>query len=150
MKEMLRLDKYLADMGTGTRSEIKLWIRKGRVTVNGMVCNKPDTKVITGTDEIRFDNEVIGYNRTLYLMLHKPAGVITATEDKRAATVMDLIKDKRKKDLFPVGRLDKDTEGLILLTNDGNLTHQLLSPKKHVDKVYYAKVRGKVTGRDQA
>lgn len=148
MAEQLRLDKYLADMGIGTRSELKSWIRKGRVTVNGLVCKAPEQKVSISEDVVCFDNKRVGYVERVYIMLHKPAGVVSATTDKVSRTVLDLIPDKQRKDLFPVGRLDKDTEGLLLLTNDGGLAHQLLSPKKHVDKVYYAKVSGRVTEVD--
>lgn len=150
MADQLRLDKYLADMGIGTRSELKLWIRKGRVKVNGIVCCKPETKVFAETDRISFDDKVINYISYVYYMLHKPAGVVSATTDNLSTTVIDLIKDKQGKDLFPVGRLDKDTEGLLLITNDGDLAHQLLSPRKHIDKVYYAKVKGKVNSEDQS
>lgn len=150
MAELLRLDKFLADMGVGTRSELKNFIRKGRVKVNGSVCNKPEQKVSAEADEISFDDKKINYITYLYLMLHKPTGVVSATQDNVSKTVLDLIEDKQRKDLFPVGRLDKDTEGLLLLTNDGDLAHQLLSPKKHVDKVYYAKINGKVTDEDIA
>lgn len=149
MAELLRLDKYLADMGIGTRSEIKLWIRKGRVKVNGQLCTKPENKVSIQTDEILFDDAKVNYIDYVYYMLHKPAGVVSATMDNVSKTVLDLIHDKKGKDLFPVGRLDKDTEGLLLITNDGDLAHQLLSPKKHVDKLYYAKINGKVTIDDQ-
>lgn len=150
MAGQLRLDKYLADMGIGTRSEIKDWIRKGRVKLNDAVCNKPESKVAIGTDTVSFDNSIVGYIRNQYIMLHKPAGVVSATNDNVSTTVLDLIEDIKCKDLFPVGRLDKDTEGLLLITNDGELAHQLLSPKKHVDKVYYAKVRGRVTEEDKS
>lgn len=149
MAKQLRLDKYLADMGIGTRSEIKLWIRKGRIKVNGAVCSKPEMKVTLDKDEIHFDGTLVKYVEFLYLMLNKPSGVVSATIDNVSKTVLDLIVDKQGKDLFPVGRLDKDTEGLLLLTNDGELAHQLLSPKKHVDKVYYARVMGKVTEEDK-
>ncbi|MDF2907292.1 MAG: ribosomal small subunit pseudouridine synthase [Herbinix sp.] len=149
MAGQLRLDKYLADMGIGTRSEIKDWIRKGRVQLNDEVCNKPESKVILGNDRVSFDNAMIGYMKNQYIMLHKPAGVVSATNDNVNTTVLDLIDELKCKDLFPVGRLDKDTEGLLLITNDGELAHQLLSPKKHVDKVYYAKVRGRVTEEDK-
>lgn len=149
MAEQLRLDKYLADMGIGTRSELKAWIRKGRVCVNGTMCNKPEQKVSAASDEIFFDDKKVNYIEYLYYMLHKPAGVVSATVDNVSTTVLDLIKERQGKELFPVGRLDKDTEGLLLITNDGDLAHQLLSPKKHVDKVYYAKVKGKVTEQDQ-
>lgn len=150
MAEQLRIDKYLADMGVGTRSEIKLWIRKGKVKVNGEICKKPEEKIITDKDEILFDDAKVEYSKYLYFMLNKPTGVVSATKDNVSKTVLELITDKQGKDLFPVGRLDKDTEGLLLLTNDGDLAHQLLSPKKHVDKVYYAKVEGKVTEADAA
>ena len=149
MAEQIRLDKYLADMGIGTRSELKLWIRKGRVKVNGLVCKTPDTKVIKEKDEVYFDDEKVNYQEYLYIMLHKPAGVVSATIDNVNKTVIELIRDKMGKDLFPVGRLDKDTEGLLFITNDGDFAHQLLSPKKHVDKVYYAKVKGHVTEEDK-
>lgn len=148
MAEQLRLDKYLADMGVGTRSEIKVWIRKGRVKFNQEICTRPEQKVLLDSDEITFDDALIDYVKYQYIMLHKPAGVVSATMDKVSTTVLDLIKDKKCKDLFPVGRLDKDTEGLLLITNDGDLAHQLLSPKKHVDKVYFARVEGKVTKED--
>lgn len=148
MSEQLRLDKYLADMGIGTRSEIKTWIRKGRVKLNGEICTKPESKVTTSSDEVLFDETKVGYVDYCYIMLHKPVGVVSATQDNVSETVLDLITDKQRKDLFPVGRLDKDTEGLLLITNDGELAHRLLSPKKHVDKVYYAKVNGKVTQED--
>ncbi len=149
MAEQLRLDKYLADIGIGTRSEIKNWIRKGRVVVNGEICKLPERKVAANTDEIFFEDKKVAYHQFVYYMLYKPAGVVSATVDPISSTVIDLIKDKQRKDLFPVGRLDKDTEGLLLITNDGELAHQLLSPKKHVDKVYYAKVKGKVTQADE-
>ena len=149
MADQLRLDKYLADMGIGTRSEIKDWIRKGRVRINQEICKKPETKVDSSKDEVYFDRTRIGYKPYLYLMLHKPAGVVSATTDQVNRTVLDLIKDTQGKELFPVGRLDKDTEGLLLLTNDGDLAHRLLSPRKHVDKVYYARIEGRVTAEDQ-
>ncbi len=149
MAEQLRLDKYLADMGLGTRSEIKEWIRKGRVKINQSVCSKPEKKVDIKTDQVTFDDTEVGYVKYQYIMLHKPAGVVSATNDSRSTTVLDLIRNKRCKELFPVGRLDKDTEGLLLITNDGELAHQLLSPKKHVDKVYYARVRGRVLEEDK-
>lgn len=150
MAVLLRLDKYLSDMGIGTRSEIKQWIRKGRVSVNDMVCKVPETKVNIENDQVFFDGHRVNYHEYVYIMLHKPAGVVSATSDNVSKTVIDLIKDKQGKELFPVGRLDKDTEGLLLITNDGDLAHQLLSPRKHVDKVYYAKVRGKVNLEDKS
>lgn len=149
MQKQLRLDKYLSDMGVGTRSEIKAHIRKGRVKVNGILCKSPEMKVDVSSDEILFNDCVVGYHSFLYFMLNKPAGVVSATMDNSSKTVLDLIQDKKRKDLFPVGRLDKDTEGLLLITNDGDLAHRLLSPKKHVDKVYYARIAGKVTELDK-
>lgn len=145
---MIRLDKYLADMGCGTRQEVKKLIRSGQVSVDGAVVKKPETKVEQTVQEVCLNGEKIGYESFEYYMLNKPAGVISATEDRSCQTVVDLIKEKKRKDLFPVGRLDKDTEGLLLITNDGALAHRLLSPKKHVDKCYFARVSGKVTEDD--
>lgn len=144
----IRLDKLLADMKVGSRSEVKILIRKGRIRVNGEVIRDIGTKV-AASDEIAFDGNVISYTAKEYILLNKPEGVITATRDKKQETVLDLIESKRK-DLFPVGRLDKDTEGLLLLTNDGNLAHFLLSPKRHIDKTYYAKINGNVTEQEVA
>ncbi|MBR5268274.1 MAG: rRNA pseudouridine synthase [Lachnospiraceae bacterium] len=134
----MRLDKYLADMGKGTRSQIKEAARKGRIQINGVIEKKPDTKVDPETDTIVFDGSVVSYVTMEYYMLNKPQGVVSATEDNKYQTVIDLIEGKNRKDLFPVGRLDIDTEGLLLITNDGPLAHRLLAPKKHVDKIYYA------------
>lgn len=145
---MIRLDKYLADMGCGTRQEVKKLIRSGQVSVDGAVVKKPETKVEQTVQEVCLNGEKVGYESFEYYMLNKPAGVISATEDKSCQTVVDLIQEKKRKDLFPVGRLDKDTEGLLLITNDGELAHRLLSPKKHVDKCYFARVSGKVTEDD--
>ena len=129
----LRLDKYLADMGLGTRSEVKQAVRKGRVQVNGQTVREPEYKTETETDQVWFDGQPAAYREYEYYMLNKPAGVISASEDPRERCVVDLIESRKRKDLFPVGRLDKDTEGLLLITNDGGLAHRLLSPKKHVD-----------------
>ena len=145
---MMRIDKYLAEMGQGTRSEIKKLIRSGRVMVDGETVKKPELKIDETTQKVSLEGKQIGYAKKEYYMLYKPAGVISATKDDRDKTVLDLITDKKRNDLFPVGRLDKDTEGLLLITNDGELAHRLLSPKKHVDKVYYAKVQGKVDESD--
>lgn len=144
----LRLDKYLADMGLGTRSEVKQAVRKGRVQVNGQTVREPEYKTDTETDQVWFNGQPAAYREYEYYMLNKPAGVISASEDPRERCVVDLIESRKRKDLFPVGRLDKDTEGLLLITNDGGLAHRLLSPKKHVDKVYYARVQGRVTQED--
>lgn len=145
---MMRLDKYLAEMGVGTRQEVKKQIRQGKVTVNGTVVKAADTKIDETCDKVTIGGRNISYVSYEYYMLNKPGGVVSATEDRRDTTVIDLIKDKKRKDLFPVGRLDKDTEGLLLITNDGDLAHRLLAPKKHVDKVYYAKIDGMVTEED--
>lgn len=144
----MRLDKYLAEMGVGTRQEVKKQIRQGKAAVNGTVVKAADTKIDETSDEVTISGRNISYVSYEYYMLNKPAGVVSATEDRRDTTVIDLIKDKKRKDLFPVGRLDKDTEGLLLITNDGDLAHRLLAPKKHVDKVYYAKIDGMVTEED--
>lgn len=144
----LRLDKYLADMGIGTRTEVKKAITKGRVRVNEETVKRPEIKIDTEKDHVFYQGQMVAYAEYEYYMLNKPAGVVSATEDKNDSTVLDLIDEKQRKDLFPVGRLDKDTEGLLLITNDGELAHQLLSPKKHVDKVYFARIDGKVTEED--
>lgn len=145
---MMRLDKFLAEMSVGSRSDVKGLIRKGQVLVNGEVVKKPEWKVDQERDQVVYNGEKIEYAAFEYYMLHKPGGVVSATEDKKDTTVIDLIDSKRRKDLFPVGRLDKDTEGLLLITNDGKLAHELLSPKKHVDKIYFARIQGRVTKQD--
>ena len=143
---MMRLDKYLCETGFGTRSQVKDLLKKGQVMVNGEVVKKPELKINETTDQILCQGKKASYQKNIYLMLHKPAGVVSATEDNREKTVLDLVRpEDRKNGLFPVGRLDKDTEGLMLLTDDGELAHRLLSPKKHVDKTYYAKIDGQVT-----
>lgn len=143
---MMRLDKYLCETGFGTRSQVKDLLKKGQVMVNGEVVKKPELKINETTDQILCQGKKASYQKNIYLMLHKPTGVVSATEDNREKTVLDLVSpEDRKNGLFPVGRLDKDTEGLLLLTDDGELAHRLLSPKKHVDKTYYAKIDGQVT-----
>lgn len=142
MKELMRLDKYLTEMGQGTRSQIKEMARKGRITVNSVTEKKSDRKISPSSDAVAVDGRIVAYAEYEYYMLHKPEGVVSATEDRRHRTVLDLITGRMRDDLFPVGRLDIDTEGLLLITNDGDLAHRLLSPKKHVDKVYYAKIEG--------
>ncbi len=146
---MIRLDKYLADMGEGTRQEVKGYIRQGRVSVDGVPVRKPEYKIDERSQSVRLDEREIRYSRYEYYMLNKPAGVISAARDPSEKTVIDLITGKKRKDLFPAGRLDKDTEGLLLITNDGALAHRLLSPKYHVDKCYYAKIEGIVTEEDR-
>ena len=144
----IRLDKYLADMGLGTRSQIKKEIRSGQVIVNGISICRPEVKIDTAQDKVIFHGEPVTYEEYEYFMLNKPAGVISAANDRQETTVVDLIKDRKRDDLFPVGRLDKDTEGLLIITNNGELAHRLLSPKKHVDKVYFARIKGHVTQND--
>lgn len=144
---LFRLDKYLADAGIGTRSEVKSYIRKGFVSVNNIYAQKPDIKVNPETDIIQFQDRIIQLTAYEYYLLNKPAGYVSATKDNSAPTVMSLIQSNRQ-DLFPVGRLDKDTEGLLLITNDGELSHRLLSPKRHVNKTYYAVIEGIVTPED--
>lgn len=146
---MIRLDKYLADMGIGTRTEVKKLIRQGKVKIGDVVVKAPEQKVDTEFQQVTVDGKVVGYEKFEYYMLHKPAGYVSATTDAKDKTVIELITDKKRKDLFPVGRLDKDTEGLLLITNNGELAHRLLAPKKHVDKLYYAKVEGFVTEQDK-
>ena len=144
----MRLDKFLCDNNIGTRSQVKEYIKKGQVTVNDQIIKKPETKVNEETDTVVCQGQPIHYRKYVYYMLNKPEGVVSATNDNTAPTVVSLLTVPEQKDLFPVGRLDKDTTGLLLLTNDGALAHDLLSPKKHVDKVYYAKIDGMVTEED--
>ncbi len=147
MGKGIRLDKYLADMDRGSRSQIREAAKKGRIQVNGQIIKQTDIKIDPDTDMtdmVLFDGTAVAYRVFEYYMLNKPQGVVSATEDKLHQTVTDLLGDGCRRDLFPVGRLDIDTEGLLLLTNDGDLAHQLLAPKKHVDKQYYAKIEGKL------
>ena len=145
---LMRLDKYLSNMGVGTRTEVKGMIRKGRVQVNGCVVKTPDIKIKPEEDAVSVDGETITYEKYRYFMFHKPAGCITATEDPMQKTVMDYFEVNKKDTLFPVGRLDKDTEGLLLVTDDGALAHALLSPKKKIGKTYFAIIDGEVTEED--
>ncbi len=145
---MERLDKLLAGTGRWSRKEVKDLLRQGRVLVDGVPPVKGEEKY-PDTAVILVDGEPVSCGRYTYILLNKPAGVLSATEDRYQRTVLDLLPDHlRRIGLSPVGRLDKDTEGLLLLTNDGMLAHQLLSPKRHVDKVYYARVDGTVTHAD--
>lgn len=140
---MERLDKIISATGKKSRREVREMVRQGRVLVDGKPAPATDMKVDPQTAAIVLDGEPLNYEQFTYVMLHKPAGVLTATEDRRQETVLDLLPPElRRRGLSPVGRLDKDTEGLLLLTNDGQLAHRLLSPKSHVDKVYYARVDG--------
>lgn len=145
----MRLDKFLAEAGLGSRKEVKKILKTGTVTVNGQREKSDKRQVDPTTDVIKWQDEPLHYQKFYYYVLNKPAGVVSATEDKRDRTVIDLlVAADFRSDLFPVGRLDKDTEGLLLLTNDGKLAHELLAPKKHVEKEYYAKVNGVMTVTD--
>lgn len=136
---MLRIDKYLADCGIGTRSEVKKYIKTKQITVNGEVVTKPEQKIDETVDKICFKGHPITYEKYVYYLLHKPAGCVTAKQDNMHKTVMEYFPEEiRAKDIAPVGRLDLDTEGLLLFTNDGALTHHLLSPTHHIPKTYYA------------
>ena len=134
---MLRLDKFLSGANLGSRSQVKEYLKQGLVRVNGEVVRKPEYKIEEGKDRVSFREQEIIYKKYVYYMLNKPQGVVSATRDRMHGTVSDLLKDTGYGDLFPVGRLDRDTEGLLIMTNDGGLAHDLLSPKKHVKKVYY-------------
>ncbi|WP_168119340.1 pseudouridine synthase [Paenibacillus sp. HB172176] len=148
--ERLRVDKLLANMGIGTRSEIKRAVKQGKVSVDGKMIK--DSGLIVHPEEqiISYEGEEVRYQAWIYLMMNKPPGVLSATEDERDRTVIDLLaSNDRVLSPFPVGRLDKDTVGLLLLTNDGQLAHELLSPRKHVDKLYEARVHGEVGQADR-
>ena len=145
----MRLDKYLVACAVGSRTEVKNFLKAGRVTVNGKKEKSAKLQINEETDEICFDGQKLEYEEFVYYMMNKPQGVISATEDPKHKTVLDLLDDlARSKEVFPVGRLDIDTHGLLLLTNDGQLTHALLSPKRHVDKIYLARVDGIMTQED--
>lgn len=136
---MMRIDKYLAECGLGTRSEVKKYIKAKQITVNGAVIGKPEQKIDENMDEVCFKGKPITYEKYVYYLLHKPGGCVTAKQDNVHKTVMEYFPDEiRAKDIAPVGRLDLDTEGLLLFTNDGPLTHHLLSPTHHIPKTYYA------------
>ena len=145
----MRLDKFLVACAVGSRTEVKNLLKAGRVTVNGKKEKSAKLQIYEERDEIRFDGQVLEYEEFVYYMMNKPQGVISAIEDPKHRTVLDLLDDlARTKEVFPVGRLDIDTHGLLLLTNDGQLAHALLSPKRHVDKTYLAQVEGIMTQED--
>ncbi|SCH98040.1 MULTISPECIES: pseudouridine synthase [unclassified Romboutsia] len=149
MAKKLRIDKVLSNIGCGSRAEIKKYCKQGIIVVNGKTVSNPGLQVDTEKDEILFNGEKVTYREFIYLMMNKPDGYISATFDKRDPIVLDLIDSSYLVfEPFPVGRLDKDTEGLLVLTNDGQLSHRVLSPKKHVPKTYYAKIDGVVTDED--
>lgn len=145
---LIRIDKFLAEMSVGTRSEVKKMIRAGRITVNDEEVKRPEQKVDPDSDIVSVDGNLVIYSQYEYFMLNKPAGYVSATKDDEHMTVLELISEKSRNDLFPVGRLDIDTEGLLLITNDGELSHKLLSPKSHVDKTYFLLTKGRVTEDD--
>lgn len=149
MEKELRLDKLLSDSGLWSRKEAKQLLKQGRVQVDGAVERAPERKVRPDQARVTVDGQPVGWAEFHYIMMNKPDGVLTATEDRRQKTVLDLLPPEYQ-DLFPVGRLDKDTEGLLLLTDDGALAHRLLSPRHHVDKVYLAEIDGEVDASDVA
>lgn len=140
----MRLDKFLSNHGLGSRKDVKALLKKKMVTVNDTLVTKSDMKINPETDQIMVQGEAIHFEPYVYLMLNKPAGVVSSTQDKDK-TVIELIEGFDHYELHPVGRLDKDTEGLLILTNDGQFSHDVLSPKKHVNKTYYAQIAGIVT-----
>ena len=145
----MRLDKFVVACAVGSRTEVKNFLKSGRVTVNGKKEKSAKLQIDEETDEICFDGQKLDYEEFVYYMMNKPKGVISATEDPKHKTVLDLLDDyARAKEVFPVGRLDIDTHGLLLLTNDGKLAHALLSPKRHVDKIYLARINGVMTDAD--
>ena len=149
MGKKMRVDKLLSNVGVASRAELKKYCKQGLISVNGKVINNPGVQVDSESDDIRFNGEKIVYREFVYIMLNKPDGYISATFDIYDPIVLDLIDQSYLVfEPFPVGRLDKDTEGLLVLTNDGQLAHRVLSPKKHVPKTYYAKIQGKVTEED--
>ena len=149
MGKKMRVDKLLSNVGVASRAELKKYCKQGLISVNGKVINNPGVQVDSENDEVTFNGEKIVYREFVYIMLNKPDGYISATFDKHDPIVLDLIDSSYLVfEPFPVGRLDKDTEGLLVLTNDGQLAHRVLSPKKHVPKTYYAKIQGKVTEED--
>ncbi|WFD09793.1 pseudouridine synthase [Tepidibacter hydrothermalis] len=149
MAKKMRIDKVLSNIGYGSRTEVNISCKRGLVVVNGEIVKKSSTQVDPENDEILFDGEKINYREFIYLIMNKPAGCVSATTDKWDQTVIDLLDMEHIAfNPFPVGRLDKDTEGLLVITNDGKLSHRLLSPKKHVPKTYFAKINGVVTNED--
>ena len=141
----MRLDKFLCEMNIGSRSQVKTYVKQGLVTVNDTTVKSADMKIDENIDKITFKGQTLSYQKNVYYMLNKPAGVVSATQDNTADTVVSLLGEKFRSDIFPVGRLDKDTTGLLLLTNDGELAHKMLSPKKHVDKVYQVTIEHPLT-----
>ncbi len=141
----MRLDKFLGNHGFGTRKEVKLLVKRGAVKINDVLVKKADIKIVPENDTVTVYDEPVVYEPFVYIMLNKPAGYISSTKDYKDETVLELIDGLEHYDLHPVGRLDKDTEGLLILTNDGQFSHDVLSPRKHVNKTYFARVDGYVT-----
>lgn len=146
----IRIDKYLADAGFGSRKDVKGLLKAKQVTINGEMCVHAEEKLEPTQDVVCVQGKMVVYESFSYYMLHKPQGVVSATKDAHEKTVVNLITEQKRRDLFPVGRLDKDTEGLLLLTNDGKLSNDLLAPGKHVEKTYYARIKGMVTKKEVA
>lgn len=146
----IRIDKYLADAGFGSRKDVKGLLKAKQVTINGETCVHAEKKLEPAQDVVCVQGKMVVYESFSYYMLHKPQGVVSATKDAHEKTVVNLITEQKRRDLFPVGRLDKDTEGLLLLTNDGKLSNDLLAPGKHVEKTYYARIKGMVTKKEVA
>ncbi len=146
----MRLDKFLCEMNLGTRSQVKDYVRQGHVTVNGLPEKAAERKIDITHDLVCFQGRLLSYRQYVYYMLNKPMGVVSATRDNHTETVVDLLGTGHRADIFPVGRLDKDTEGFLLLTNDGELAHRLLAPGRHVDKVYQVKVAHPLSSQDVA
>ncbi len=144
----MRLDKFLCEMNLGTRSQVKDYVRQGHVTVNGLPEKAAERKIDINHDLVCFQGRLLSYRQYVYYMLNKPIGVVSATRDNHTETVVDLLGTGHRADIFPVGRLDKDTEGFLLLTNDGELAHRLLAPGRHVDKVYQVKVAHPLSSQD--
>lgn len=143
---MDRIDKILVSQGIGSRREVQKRIKSGEVTVNGNIIRKPEFKADAENDEIAVLGKVLDYSKHIYIMMNKPAGVVSASNDNHDKTVIDILPDEyKRKGLFPAGRLDKDTEGLLIITDDGDFAHRMLSPKKHVDKRYIARLDGEIT-----
>lgn len=143
---MDRIDKILVSQGIGSRREVQKRIKSGEVTVNGEIIRKPEFKANAENDKIAVLGKVLNYSEHIYIMMNKPAGVVSASQDNHDKTVIDILPDEyKRKGLFPAGRLDKDTEGLLIITDDGDFAHRMLSPKKHVDKQYIAQLDGEIT-----
>lgn len=146
-----RLDKFLSNQKIGSRKEVSGFAKKGMITVNGKVVSKADIKIDPENDEIRFMGEIVSYSKYIYVMLNKPKGVVSATDDKRDTTVIDLLPDNyKRKGIFPAGRLDRNTTGLLVITDDGDMAHRMLAPKSHVFKIYRAELEKPVKESDKA